>query len=295
MACMGGMQAQEPAQYRVSYDCDSQPKTDNTERVNHRWVLNIGQSTAEFYCKTAQDYVTLRDSLFEMHSNKIRGKKHTEADHKEWNDIMDRVKSMNKNNLSRSLVRVQLNLSAPGKYTCTDNVAEVQLRYEEEMPVLSWDMTDETKEIEGYVCKKAKAEIYGRTWEVWYTEELPLSFGPWLLRGLPGLILEAQDTENAFHFTLAGLEQLDGSSAIAVPDLRDVMKCSRKRFLEMRLNADTNRFDAFNNGGNQMGIASMEVKKDADGEAVIEVVDINGETFNAMKTMADNRNYFDRK
>ncbi|WP_155952925.1 GLPGLI family protein [Prevotella sp. HUN102] len=43
----------------------------------------------------------------------------------------------------------------------------------------------------GMECKKATADFRGRHWEVWYTEQIPVSLGPWKLNGLPGLILKA--------------------------------------------------------------------------------------------------------
>lgn len=49
------------------------------------------------------------------------------------------------------------------------------------------------KKIGDLTCKKAIGEFRGRTYEVWFSEEIPVNFGPWKLWGLPGLIVEAQD------------------------------------------------------------------------------------------------------
>ena len=67
-----------------------------------------------------------------------------------------------------------------------------------------WLLSDEQKEIEGYVCKKASARYLGRDWTVWYSEEIPLQAGPWLLWGAPGLILEARDADELFVFKFTG-------------------------------------------------------------------------------------------
>jgi len=76
-----------------------------------------------------------------------------------------------------------------------------------EMP--GWTMTDEEKEIAGYACRKATAHYLGRDWTVWFTEEVPSQAGPWLLWGLPGLIVEARDADNYIIFKLTGIEPLD--------------------------------------------------------------------------------------
>jgi len=54
----------------------------------------------------------------------------------------------------------------------------------------NWTMTDETKNENGLVLQKAVTFFRGRTYNAWFTEQLPGSFGPWKLGGLPGTILE---------------------------------------------------------------------------------------------------------
>ena len=71
-----------------------------------------------------------------------------------------------------------------------------------------WVLSDEEKDVEGYLCHKATAQYLGRDWTVWYTEEIPLNIGPWLLWGTPGLIVEARDSDNLFIFKFTGIELL---------------------------------------------------------------------------------------
>ena len=52
-----------------------------------------------------------------------------------------------------------------------------------------WQITQEHKKIGGYVCYKA---ISKNNRVVWFTPNIPLSFGPKDLNGLPGLILEVE-------------------------------------------------------------------------------------------------------
>lgn len=75
------------------------------------------------------------------------------------------------------------------------------------LPPPKWELTNETQEISGYLCKKAYTRYLGRTWTAWYAEDLPFCAGPWLLRGLPGLIVSAEDTNKYFVFELRWMER----------------------------------------------------------------------------------------
>lgn len=76
--------------------------------------------------------------------------------------------------------------------------------YEEELNRPAWEvMQDSTAVKKGYNCIMAKADYLGREWIVWYTPDIPSPTGPWKLWGLPGLIVEAKDSEGLFFFALS--------------------------------------------------------------------------------------------
>lgn len=66
--------------------------------------------------------------------------------------------------------------------------------------VIKWEIQNEFKKINIYNCQRAKGQFRGRNYIVWFTSDIPISLGPWKLNGLPGLILEASDSKNMFHF-----------------------------------------------------------------------------------------------
>jgi GLPGLI family protein len=70
----------------------------------------------------------------------------------------------------------------------------------EDTPKFKWVITKDTKFINKYLCKKATTEFRGRKYEVWYTEKIPVSIGPWKFNGLPGLILVAEDKEGIYKW-----------------------------------------------------------------------------------------------
>lgn len=53
----------------------------------------------------------------------------------------------------------------------------------------NWEITEESKNINGYLCKKAITHSYGMNFTAWFTEDIPVNAGPEKFDGLPGLIL----------------------------------------------------------------------------------------------------------
>lgn len=53
----------------------------------------------------------------------------------------------------------------------------------------NWQITTETKEINGFTCKKATSDAFGYYFTVWFTEDIAINAGPDKFDGLPGLIL----------------------------------------------------------------------------------------------------------
>ena len=78
-----------------------------------------------------------------------------------------------------------------GKFTTYSTVFGTHYLITEDITIPEWTMyEDSTITVLGMECKKATTNFRGRYWEVWYTEEIPISQGPWKLCGLPGMILK---------------------------------------------------------------------------------------------------------
>jgi GLPGLI family protein len=72
--------------------------------------------------------------------------------------------------------------------------------------IISWELLNETKNINSFNCQKAQGNFRGRTYTVWFTNDIPVSLGPWKLNGLPGLILEATDSLKQFQYFAEKIE-----------------------------------------------------------------------------------------
>ncbi len=123
-------------------------------------------------------------------------------------------------------------------------------------------MTDSVKNILGYDCFKAIAPYRGRRWTAWFAPEIPVQDGPWKLCGLPGLILEAYDTNHEYSFTATGLWQngIPDVGYMAYDDKRGVRKQHRNKYFNDWWRYKNSNFGAKMNA--LYGNGKMPEKKD---------------------------------
>lgn len=81
----------------------------------------------------------------------------------------------------------------------------------DQLSVISWTITQETKKIADYNCQKATCYFRGRNYIAWFCTDLPFTNGPWKLGGLPGLLLEAYDEKKQVKFVFDGIEKTNAS------------------------------------------------------------------------------------
>ncbi len=107
------------------------------------------------------------------------------------------------------------NYPKEGKTLYKETVAMGDYQCLEDIEAPDWQIiSDSSATIIGYSCQLAKANFKGRTWYAWYSEDIPISEGPWKLYGLPGLILRAYDGQQQFYLDAIGLEDLKGKEPL---------------------------------------------------------------------------------
>lgn len=103
----------------------------------------------------------------------------------------------------------------------------------------NWALLNEKKKIGNWLAYKALVNFRGREWIIWYTPDIPISFGPWKFEGLPGLIIEAQEANGDFWFKLKSVESI---SDLKLPLLTtmDGKKVTLRKYLEMEAESKQN-------------------------------------------------------
>ena len=239
--------AQEKAQYRVTYDCDALLIS---QRIVYRWHLDIGEKSAIFYNP----------------NNRAKNKVIDEVvNYTDVAEVMTRLSSI-KNDFPNPKP-LEVLVESSGIYTYLNDVSSSKLWYEEKLPKMKWNTTDRDTTICGYACLQAKARVYGREWTVWFAPEIPLSYGPYVLGGLPGLILDAEDEDGVFHFTAVGLEQDPADALVELSYKGKAVKCTRKKFMELR---DRANGQSLSESLRELGIDSRTMVKvvSADGKDI---------------------------
>lgn len=116
----------------------------------------------------------------------------------------------------------------------TESLTSIQEnRYviDDQLHPMKWEISGETKNIEGISVTKARCAHRGRWYTAWFAPAIPISNGPWKLGGLPGLILEAYDDEKEVVFLFKSLKQI-GNLPISLPPSKG-RKVSLETYLEL--------------------------------------------------------------
>lgn len=101
--------------------------------------------------------------------------------------------------------------------------------YIEPVQKINWELIDTVKIYDGHKCKKAVADFRGRKWIAWYTEEIPVTYGPWKMAGLPGLILQAATDDKSVHLYAISLRS--GGNPMGIKNVSEEI-LTRKSYLE---------------------------------------------------------------
>lgn len=133
---------------------------------------------------------------------------------------------------ARKMAKPKIDYSAykeNNKIFVTSRIGKDLYTFEEIAPKWETNYRDE-KIVIGYKCRKATTIFNKRLYTAWYTKEVPISEGPYRFKGLPGLILEIQDSKEYDKFVAVSIEK----KKMEISPLQKGITVSRSEYLKKR-------------------------------------------------------------
>jgi len=186
--------AQNTADYTVYYEfkCISDTVDRTFFSTEEFILLRVGEASR--FMTSAQYY---NDSIVSVFSNNYPQPNFKSQ--RELQAYADLVKEKIKNKPIRSNYRIIKNF-ATGNFISIRMYSLAPIQYMEESMNMSWSITNEVDTMFGLPCTKATTHYGGRDYEAWFTSEVPISDGPYVFQGLPGLILKLADGQGWYTF-----------------------------------------------------------------------------------------------
>lgn len=236
----------DKVQYRITYaskfvsDTTKIDSLGGYEYSDDEMRLDIGQSVSEFY--------SARRPIFDKWMNEQVARGNRDFTHSPSHPTMTWI--------------VYHNYPA-GETSFLSDAMMANYRISEKTQIPDWSIGSDTCTVLGYHCTKAETHFKGRHWIVWYTEDVPLDYGPWKLIGLPGLILKASDAKKQYVFVAVGLEQIGGKEDITlIKNYKKYEPVTQKQF--DKVNRTTSVDDALKAAGISISMDNVKIEGGGD-------------------------------
>lgn len=189
----------------------------------------------------------------------------------------DIVKRKEKTNDGKEKVTISTNIPFEGELVWTSftrmvlqfpamyrvHMENVACVVEEQLPLMQWELRAGHKQFDGYQANEAYCQFRGRKYQAWYIPAIPTMAGPWKFNGLPGLIVEVKDEDNAVLFNFKSVETIAESwpnyelpNEVEKLDIKSYMKRDYEGLQEL-VGILTSK-----SGRNQGGTSGIEIQRD---------------------------------
>ncbi|WP_306840998.1 GLPGLI family protein [Chryseobacterium lathyri] len=169
--------------HRFYYELTYKPSTRNKEMKNDLFYLDTLENQSVFIRKEKKE----TDSLLAANIN--------------FNPTFSSFGTMN-----FKVVKDTKNMTIILK----DDLQAGVLSYKETIQ-LQWKLSQENKVLDNIKVQKAETDYGGRSWIAWFAADIPVFDGPYVFMGLPGLIVEMEDSANEYHWRLIGNKKISQS------------------------------------------------------------------------------------
>ncbi|MCI8997755.1 MAG: GLPGLI family protein [Muribaculaceae bacterium] len=233
----------DTVKYQITYRSSLIPDTANHETKEEGFTVTlVGGNYAKFMDKADLDSWLLRRQM------RAAGKSRSE--------IM--MASVNSRRQPVYVEEFIMNYPQKDVNTVLSYLAGTMRQYNDDGAIQNWSIGDETKEILGYKCRKATCRFRGRDYEAWYAEELPIPYGPYNFRGLPGLIVELYDTGREYEFLMVGIERPSEDMPMILNISKTIEKISRNDFRKLKEYYNDNAAGSLLDGQMRIVVSSDE-------------------------------------
>lgn len=186
----------------ITLNVNAQKKDKNILKVNYTTGC-VSDFLVGMLKKQVQDPSELSKMLTKMEAYKIHSSFYQNIKTKESFFVIDSISEVE--NLGTTGYTYYTYRNAEGKLQGKEIFMGKKINFEGQVSELKWKITDEQKEINGYQCKKAHLEKNPAIY-VWFSPEIPVSGGPYVFYGLPGLVLESDNYFESVNATTIGYE-----------------------------------------------------------------------------------------
>lgn len=166
--------------YSVKYTLSYQPDSLNENRIlKEDFILLVGDSTSYF---SSLNLIKRDNYLAGLSRDKDNGK----------------INAFNFTNLPKTGFSFKIyNLLSESKLIRLSTIGLDVYGINYSIP--SWKIESLRDTVNGFICNKASTFFGGRFYHAWFNVEVPIQEGPYIFKGLPGLIVKIADSKG--HYT----------------------------------------------------------------------------------------------
>lgn len=231
------------ANYEVVYRLEYSPDTTNiNNKAVEDFLLFIGDSESKFISKNKYIRDSLKNSMLENFSGSIN--------------------IASKNAPKTEFTGIIFKDFSTNKMQVFDRIGRDKFFYLESIEPNSWEIKNEKKEINNFKVQKAVTNYGGRKFIAWFTEEIPISQGPYKFDGLPGLIIQLNDSEKHYSYQLLSFSESDGKREVEYIDMdKNYIKTSKQEFFQTKQDYYANYFSRLSDRGISLGLSPKEKRR----------------------------------
>jgi len=119
-----------------------------------------------------------------------------------------------------------------------------------------WKIHGDKKSIGNYSVQKATTTYAGRDYVAWFTEDIPISEGPYIFSGLPGLILKVTDSQGYFDFEWVETRK-DKNFRVEPKIPKNSINITYEKFMKARQSYYNNPVQYLENNGTNVRAAGL--------------------------------------